>query len=505
MSHLRADIERGVEGASRAEHRVIGLGAAAVALYLSTMLFELAISRDDIGGLASIADPGYPANAKLVTEQVALHTVLTVSIFWIYGSVISMSRRGELDSGRARLWALTIPIALNLVLIPWLPRLSQDAFSYLAHGYLGAFPGKNPLVQSPDDALDTPFGPHLSAFGWHSFRTVTPYGILWTRLEVAVATLCGGNVFAGIVLLKFIVVAASLGTGRLIWLVLGRIHPRLQLHGTLAYLWNPLVLVEFAGEGHNDAVMIFFSAAALMACIAARPAASIVAQFLGVISKYVCILFLPAQLIFLWRTRRSAARLAVEIVIGLAISIVIVIVLYAHLWVGVHSFDGVLHRAGAANERTFYGLAHALIIHTPLASRVGPLTTVLVIVPLLVIVIWNSLRVRDAADLARACAWSSLGFVLMTSPDYWPWYACLPIAWICIAAPERLFWLAALMSLAGRLIGPLEALRIHNHLEWHFIRGLTGGIGAFLPLVALVTWCWLHSGLWPGRPVEPAR
>src|SRR5262249_14672797 len=178
----------------------------------------------------------------------------------------SMCRAGELQ-GRTRAWALAVPVFINLMLVPMVPRLSQDLFSYMAHGLLGVIPGANPLTQPAEAVRDAVVGAHLVEYGWHTYPGVTPYGILWTRIEVAIAALSHGDVFTGMLLFKAVAVTASLASAALIWAVLGRLCPRLQLFGTLAYLWNPLVLMEFAGEGHNDAVMIFFVLAALLACV----------------------------------------------------------------------------------------------------------------------------------------------------------------------------------------------------------------------------------------------
>lgn len=65
-------------------------------------------------------------------------------------------------------------------------------------------------------------------------------------------------------LLKAIVVAVNTGAAMLLWRILGYVRPADQLFGTLVYLWNRVVLMKFAAEGHNDAVMILGVLAALL-------------------------------------------------------------------------------------------------------------------------------------------------------------------------------------------------------------------------------------------------
>jgi hypothetical protein len=472
--------------AVRAEQRVLGLSVITIALYVVTWQLEDAMSRD-VNGMHWIAAT-YPANGASAYWQYTLYAATTLVIFLAYGALISMSLRGELDSGRARSWALLVPILLNLLCLACMPRLSLDTVSYVAHGFLGQLPGGNPLLQPVQDARHTVIGPELAAYGWRTSPGITPYGILWTRLEVAIAAFSGTNVTAGILLFKVIATGASLGSALLIWRVLGHIDPAVQLPGTLAYLWNPLILTELAAEGHNDAVMIFFSLAAVAAAIAGRPAISLIAQLLGTISKYLSALFLPAQLTFLWRTRRSGTQLALQIAVALAVITLILAVSYAPFWAGLHSLDGLVYRTYPFGSATFFGVVRWILKHTPLEPRAGALTTALVTGLLLAWVAWASLRVRDAVDLAKSCAWISLA-VLFVSPEYWPWYACMPIAWICVGELRRLFWLAFLLSIVGRLIAPMDVLRVHGHLGWNLSKGLTTGLGALLPLIAMLVWC----------------
>ncbi len=44
----------------------------------------------------------------------------------------------------------------------------------------------------------------------------------------------------------------------LIWTILSKLAPTRRLEGTLLYAWNPLALIELAGYGNNDGLLLFF-------------------------------------------------------------------------------------------------------------------------------------------------------------------------------------------------------------------------------------------------------
>lgn len=489
----------------RAERRLLTLGTVTIALYLSSWSLEQAIFLNRLPATAAISAQGQAAHRSLLLWQMVLYLLVTALVFAAYYAVMGMCRRGELDAPRMRRWALAVPVFLNLLCLLWVPFLSQDVFSYLAHGYLGVLSGHNPFLEPIDVVLRTDLGPRLVARGWHISPDITPYGIVWTRLEMAVARLCGAHIVAAAMCFKLIALLASLGSAGLIWQVLGRTSPALQLQGTLTYLWNPLVIMEFAGEGHNDALMIFFSLGALAACVAFRPTLSIISQLLGFLTKYTCLLFLPAQMVYLWRTRRSAAQLAGRVGLGLLVMIVLAAILYAPLWAGAHTFAGVMTRADTVSSATLSGILGWLLKHSPVKGAAGAITTALVTLPVLGFVLWRSLQVKSVTDLARTCAWISLAYLLVASPDYWPWYACIPGAWIAVGEPGRLFWLALLMSLMARLVAPLELLHVHGFLSWHVAKGAITGLGSLLPLLALALWCWRQRSLnGAARPVADA-
>ncbi len=54
---------------------------------------------------------------------------------------------------------------------------------------------------------------------------------------------------------------ASTFTCELIAAILRRLAPDRLLAGVVLFLWNPVVLYETIGQGHNDVAMLFWMAA----------------------------------------------------------------------------------------------------------------------------------------------------------------------------------------------------------------------------------------------------
>lgn len=110
--------------------------------------------------------------------------------------------------------------------------------------------------------------------------------------------------------------------------ILGRVRPADQLLGTLLYLWNPVVVVELAAEGHNDALMIVFVLLALLLAIRARPGASLVALILGALAKFIPLILVPAQMMYVWRTRHSLPRLALQLAASLFGGVIVAVLMF---------------------------------------------------------------------------------------------------------------------------------------------------------------------------------
>ena len=478
-----------LRGSPEGTLRILIAGAASAALYAITQLMQRAIFRNGLRADPLFIDPGYPADPSTLLWQCGLYFLSNLCLFALYGFVLFRCQRGELERGAGRAWALAFPVLFNLLLMPGVPHLSQDIFSYMAHGYLGKLPSGNPLLLPASAASDSAIGPLLAAYGWHADLGIgiTPYGVLWTRLEMAVMGITS-DVWTALLLLKAVVVAASLGTAFLIWSFLGRTNPRFQMSGTLAYLWNPLVVVEFAGEGHNDSVVIVFVLAVLVACAAMRPAVSIAALSLGVLVKYIPVMFVPALLAYLWRTRRGTGWLALQIFIGLLAGACVATILYLPLWAGLETFQGLVARGKPISSASPAGAINWIVMRTPFGSMSGPLTLALVTIPTVGYMLWTSMRVREIAGLGRAFAQVSLAFVLVASPDYWPWYVVLPVALIAAASPDKSLWITFLLSLLGRLCAPLDILFENGFITFPVAKGLTTGLGTTLPLLVVATW-----------------
>ncbi len=471
-----------------ATRRIQLLGLASAACYVVTLLSQRALFFNGLRSSFPLAEGAQPASPSALLMQCVAYALSTLGLFGLYAAVLGLCRKGALAQGSRRAWALGFPVLFNLIFIFSLPQLSRDVLSYMAHGYLGQ--GGNPLLQPTSDVMSTPLGPQLARLAWHPISAITPYGILWTRLEVAILS-AATEPRTAVLLFKATSVAASLGAAGCLWLFLGKVHPRAQLLGTLAYLWNPLVIVEFAGEGHNDAAVALFVVAALAASASRWPWVAILALFLGVLTKYIPAMLGPPLLVHVWKTRRGTGRFALDLLIGVALGAGLAALLYGPLWAGFDSFKGIARRGAPISSLAPTGIINWVLMRSPLQQLSGELTLILVTVPFVLFLLWSSFKVRDLAGLAKAFAGIALAYVLVASPDYWPWYTCLVVPLLVAAAPEGSLWLQGLLALSARLSAPADVLFENGFIGMRVQKGIITAMGTTVPLIALAGWALL--------------
>jgi hypothetical protein len=474
-----------VDAAREAEVRVVLLGIASAALYL---LLYLAERRIFSNGLAAPGGGAAPDHAQ-VPFDLALYYLAIVGLFGVYARVLVMCRRGHLV-GRSRALALSFPVLFHFAW--WLsqPFLSRDLFTYLAQGYLGILPDGNPQAEPVTRVVGSALGAALARLGWSSYGEISPYGPLWTLLEVGVIRLTV-DVATAAMLMKGVAVLASIGSAALVWMILGRVRPTDRLLGTLAYIANPLIVIEFAGEGHNDAVMVLFVLSSLLLAIAQRPAGALLALLLGALTKYLPLIFLPAELVFFWR-RRDRSALGRGLALAASSGLILAALAYAPFWTGLATFDGIAVAGQRAVQASTSGTVLWILERWLPASMAAQITSLILIAIFAVIVVATLRSISDAESLIRSCALTALAYLMVASPYVWPWHAALPVALLCLSPSTRFLILIFAVSLCSRLVAPLNDLFQNGFIPFRLSAALTTLVLIGIPLLVL-------AGLSPRR------
>ena len=196
-----------------------------------------------------------------------------------------------------------VALAARLGLLAAPPSLSDDIYRYVWEGRV-LLHGGNPWAQIPLDPALIPLRDE------HIFPAVN---------HPALATIYPPLAEAGFALVA--AVSPTVGAMKL-WVILhdlalvALLIAWLRRHGrspawAVVYAWNPLVLVEYAGSGHNDPTgMVWLLAAIVVA--RERPWASALALAAGTLVKLAPLLALP----FLWRHWTWSARLLALALLG---------------------------------------------------------------------------------------------------------------------------------------------------------------------------------------------
>lgn len=318
-------------------------------------------------------------------------------------------------------------LAFSAVLLFMQPFDSVDIYDYIIHGRMTAFYHTNPFLGTPNMFPRDPFYNYAA---WK--QEPSAYGPIWELLAAPAARLAGNGIVANVIVYKMIpglFLLASLG---LIALILRRQAPKETLAGVLLLGWNPVVLYEVLGNGHNDMVMVFWILAAVWAIQRRRYTTSILALVAGTLVKFIPILLIPAAgFIALFELREGRERLSFLLRTALG-SILTVVLLYAPFWQGPQVLT-LTHRTNLFTSSLPASLYHIL------SPRLGDATAAHMIDLgalglTLVVAIWVGWRAgrSPSPDRFAQASFSILAFyLLVTCLWFQQWY----MVWLVALTP----------------------------------------------------------------------
>jgi hypothetical protein len=368
----------------------------------------------------------YQTNREIFLQVLVLYTTLFTAYYFLIRSY-AVSHFGLL---------LITGVLFRILLLFSLPNLSDDVYRFIWDGRLMAN-GINPydhlpteLIQlSPVPGITSNLFQHLNSPSYYTIYPPVLQTIFWLTAKAF-----PNNIFAAIVCLKAIIMAAEIGTILLLPLVLKRIQfPR---HFALFYVLNPLVISELTGNVHFDAVMIFFLMLAFLLLMGKNVYLSAIFLGLSISSKLIPVLFIPLIIKKLgWK----------QGLIYSTISGIVTIVLFAFFINKAtvsHFFESInLFLSHFEFNASLYYLIRwlgTIITGYNIIAFAGPLLSVTGAV-IIFILSFRGGEISEKQFFAKALFILTIYYVFATTVH--PWYISMPVALAaCTVYRYALFW-----------------------------------------------------------------
>jgi hypothetical protein len=219
-------------------------------------------------------------------------------------------------------------LAFSAVLRGMYPVAAVDIYDYYLYGRISLLHGGNPFIQPP---RDFPQDPYLYLSPWQAEPSV--YGPVWQIISLVPTALAGDDLLFAIGAFKITAIIGSLVTALLIYITLHRLAPERAIAGTLFFAWNPLVLFEIAGNGHNDSILTAFMMLGVLSLIVGPRWAALPGLAAAVLTKVPAVLLGPLMLVGVLRADRLSRSVRTAAA-GLAVSLALAVIAYAPFWQG---------------------------------------------------------------------------------------------------------------------------------------------------------------------------
>jgi alpha-1,6-mannosyltransferase len=245
------------------------------------------VLKDNVSGLLS-------------SYLLAYMGMIVVYFYMLYSRV----RHGEIPERWIRL--TFIAISLCAVFIP--PSSSCDLYYYTSFSVIQGKWGLNPYLHSISE-INQRLSPSFAQVNGFPLFTPMTYGYIVSLALKIIYYLCFGNEIAIYIMVKLI----SAGTLYLIYVYLGKIMEHFHVEGRNLLGWlfllNPLVIIQYIVNGHNDGIMVLFICMALYHLFRKKFILAFIMFSLSVHVKLTAILVIPVAVVYCLKKKAGFVRI----------------------------------------------------------------------------------------------------------------------------------------------------------------------------------------------------
>ncbi len=266
---------------------------------------------------------------------------------------------------------------------------AADIYDNIMHGRIMGVYGANPFQQVAADYPDDPFFPYVA---WK--RAPSAYGPGWEAMAGLTANLAGNGILANVFAFKLLAGIFWLGCSVVVAIAMQNKKPQYTLSGFLLFTWNPVVIYEVWGNGHNDMALVFWVLIAYLAILRGRHSLGVLSLVMGAVFKFIPILLIPPVLIIALRGEPTSLS-RVKFLFKTALCALLIIALaYGPFWEGVDVLS-ITRRTQLFSASLPASVYHVLMLWFD-ADTAARVVSVGALILTSLLVLWRSTNMRIA-------------------------------------------------------------------------------------------------------------
>ena len=343
--------------------------------------------------------------------------------FIVYAVAVLYHVRSSTPPDRRLLWlVLAVAILCRVILLFSPPSLSDDIYRYLWDARM-QFQGINPYEHAPDSEDIA----HLRD-DYHSGINNKDVPTVYPPLMQA-AFVVAGYLWYSPTSMKIFFTLCDVGVILLVMVLLRRRN--LPEERVLIYAWNPLVLVEIAGSGHNDSLAVAFMLAALLAADGHRPTRAVAWLSLSMLAKWFTVMLVPV----FFRKFRSPKPFWI-------LPVLVFVFYLPYLDAGPRLFSGLLVYG---DKWRFNDSVFSILFYLTDSLNVSKVIVAAIFAGL---VAYCAVRISDPVR----SAYILLGAFLVLTPTVQPWYLVWIIPFLCLYPNPAWILLSGMAALSYHVV-----------------------------------------------------